>query len=51
MIDDFCLNAFNHSEAVSTYFWNSEAIITLLVIITFCEVMQLIMKLGSYVLK
>ena len=51
MIEDFYLNEFNHSVAGSTYFWNSELIITLLTIIAFCEVLQLVMKLGGYVLK
>ena len=51
MIDNFSTAAFNQTAAISTHVWNEELIVTLLTIIAFCEIMQLIMKLGGYVLK
>lgn len=50
-IGNFSDNLFNASEASSVYIYNYDLVLACLMIITFCCVVNLILKLGGMVLK
>jgi hypothetical protein len=51
VIQNFSTNMFNESVAGSQYFWNADIIVTCLVIITMCQILLVIQRFGSWVLK
>ena len=50
-IYNFTMEAFNASGATSVYVWNSEINQACLIVIAFCQVAFLVIKLGERVLK